>query len=661
LRSSWWAAAAAAAVVAFCGCARSGGGGFVPVPDPNAGTNGTATPGPGSGPGSGTGTSGSPTTGNPGSTGMTGPVPGGATSGQPPAAEGRALWVTRWHANTEAKIRSAVDHAVAHRFNILLVQVYGDSFALYPSQLAPRSSLVSASFDALESAVRLGHAAGLEVHAWMNVSRVFTGTLARPSSAAHVVNAHPEWTMVRSNGARSIDGLGTAAEIWFCPEHDGFRDHLAGIAGEMARRYEVDGVHLDYVRMPGTDYCYCDEHRRKFQARFGRAPAAGDADWLAFRHETITRLVAAVHQRVGQERPRARISAAITQRPTTLQDPRTWFRQGILDIAFPMLYTSNVTDFAAKTAELDLASNGRHVMPGIGVDWGKIGEEIDAARAIGVEGFAIFASNQLTAAHDPILNPRLATALPPPACPWRDGTPDLTPPVHTVPTVAAAEDQASVEWRTDERTTGRVEVWLDSAAPGAAPVAMEVDATLGWDHRVVVRGLAAGTTYRYHVVSIDPAGNWRSSADRAFTTLAASTGPVDVIVDDGGAGFVRTGSWSAGSSAGGNAGGYLFANRVASESATAAYRPTLPRDGTYRVSVWYVAGTNRSTDAAFRVAHRGGASTVRVNQQQNGRQWVSLGTFTFDAGTAGAVTLSNAAATGSVVIADAVRFERVGP
>ncbi len=87
------------------------------------------------------------------------------------------------------------------------------------------------------------------------------------------------------------------------------------------------------------------------------------------------------------------------------------------------------------------------------------------------------------------------------------------------------------------------------------------------------------------------------------------------------------------------------------------WRPDLPLAGVYDVSIWYVQGTNRAVDATFTVHHTGGDTPVAVNQQTFGETWYSLGTFDFDAGTAGSVSLHNVAGP-SVVIADAIRFTR---
>lgn len=91
------------------------------------------------------------------------------------------------------------------------------------------------------------------------------------------------------------------------------------------------------------------------------------------------------------------------------------------------------------------------------------------------------------------------------------------------------------------------------------------------------------------------------------------------------------------------------------DPAEVEWRPSLPASGAYYVSIWYVPGTNRAADAVFTIHHASGSTPVVVNQQIYGETWYELGTFNFNVGAAGHVTLHNDAGP-HVVIADAVRF-----
>lgn len=95
---------------------------------------------------------------------------------------------------------------------------------------------------------------------------------------------------------------------------------------------------------------------------------------------------------------------------------------------------------------------------------------------------------------------------------------------------------------------------------------------------------------------------------------------------------------------------------------TAEWRPEIQERGEYAVYVSYKSLPESTTHAHYTVHHMGGRSEFAVNQKIGGGTWIYLGTFEFEKGSEGYVTLSNVApdgyghVRGSIVTADAVRF-----
>lgn len=144
--------------------------------------------------------------------------------------------------------------------------------------------------------------------------------------------------------------------------------------------------------------------------------------------------------------------------------------------------------------------------------------------------------------------------------------------------------------------------------------------------------------------------------------LGSATLAQSITVDNSDPAFtILYGSWSTGAYGQPYGNDYNWALTTATGESPAAveWRPDLPGAGPYEVTIWYVQGANRAEDAPFTVHHAGGQTTVLVDQTTSGETWFPLGTFTFDAGDDGYVTLHNGASP-SVVIADAVRFSPVG-
>ncbi len=151
---------------------------------------------------------------------------------------------------------------------------------------------------------------------------------------------------------------------------------------------------------------------------------------------------------------------------------------------------------------------------------------------------------------------------------------------------------------------------------------------------------------------------WNAGAD-VWTVRERDRNPSEGIVDnDGGApGYQESGTWYTSVLTGYLGLTYRYTFASSTESATASWIPNLPQEGDYAVYVWYRNGSNRVTDALYRIYHAGGVTEVRLNQELHGLTWHYLGTYRFRAGTSGRVVLSNLSSQpGQVVIADAVRF-----
>lgn len=89
---------------------------------------------------------------------------------------------------------------------------------------------------------------------------------------------------------------------------------------------------------------------------------------------------------------------------------------------------------------------------------------------------------------------------------------------------------------------------------------------------------------------------------------------------------------------------------------SATFTPDLPFAGNYTVSINWTAASNRSTHVPLTVVHAGGTdSSQSIDQKNDDPDWKVVGTYFFNAGTGGSVTISNTGADGHV-IADAVRF-----
>lgn len=290
--------------------------------------------------------------------------------------ETRGVWVVRTDLTSATAVNRVVGTARKNGLNTLFVQCRGRGDAYYCSTLEPRAQSLAkcaADFDPLAQAVREGHAAGLQVHAWVNSCYVWSEARP-PASPRHLVRTNPDWLAVSSTGKRCAIG---DKEVFICPGNPGARAHLVQVCGDIARRYEVDGVQLDYIRYANQNLCYCggcldrfaaslsgtvpEERIKLLRARGPKGlPVSYPAAWRQFRRDQITSLVGEIRAAVKKERPAALLSVAAIawgsypgdfKRSEAYnlvgQDWYGWIRSGLVDAVCPMTYQSNTAGFAS--------------------------------------------------------------------------------------------------------------------------------------------------------------------------------------------------------------------------------------------------------------------------------------------------------------------------
>ena len=299
------------------------------------------------------------------------------------------LWVTRSALLDRAAIERLVTRASAAGVRGLLVQVVGRGDAFYRSDLLPRSEALGPSdFDPLAFVLERSHAAGLEVHAWMNCVLVWSAPHL-PRDPRHVLNRHPDWvahlpdgrSMTRLN-ARERRRLGVEG-VYLSPARPAVRAWIASIAQEIATRYAVDGIHLDYIREPGAFAGLDANARASFALEHGADPArfalepparraALDSSWMAFQRAQVTAIVRGVRDSLARSRPGLALSAAVLADTVSAerhhaQEWRAWVREGLLGRVFVMCYAPGVQTVLSQMLAYSSDPGTGRVVPGIAV------------------------------------------------------------------------------------------------------------------------------------------------------------------------------------------------------------------------------------------------------------------------------------------------------
>ena len=273
-------------------------------------------------------------------TAMGAPAPAPA----PAAAEVRAIWVTRFEYQTEADVKTILANCAALGFNTILFQVRGQADAYYRSSIEPWAERLGGrdpGFDPLEVACRESKRLGLSLHAWVNTMPAWRGRTP-PADRNHVCYRHPNWIVVGKDGRRQ-----TWNEHYVClnPCLPEVREYIVSVLRDLAERYPIDGLHLDYVRFIEGEWSYDD----RTLALFGSSPDERPEAWDAFRKGAVTELVQATRRMLKEMRPNAVFSAAVfpsaKSRARVLQDAEGWVRRGLIDWVFPMTYEDSDAEF----------------------------------------------------------------------------------------------------------------------------------------------------------------------------------------------------------------------------------------------------------------------------------------------------------------------------
>jgi uncharacterized lipoprotein YddW (UPF0748 family) len=274
----------------------------------------------------------------------------------------RGYWVARQQLDSPEAIRRALSAVQAGAFDTVFVPL-----PLSDGEPPP-------GFDGAREFIKDARDRGWRVHAWIDVNRVAPGDEI-PSSSTHVVYQHPEWLMVpralapemleldprgpaylgrllrwtRSNRDR-VDGL------YLSPLDPDAASYLAKIVGATVQRYGVDGVYLDAVRFPGSDFDYSrhalDLFRAMARPRLSTAerarvdeveaidpfgyPAELPDEWNAFRQTRLTALMSRLRASLTIINPLLTVTANIavddaTAREDQFQDWRSWITERLID------------------------------------------------------------------------------------------------------------------------------------------------------------------------------------------------------------------------------------------------------------------------------------------------------------------------------------------
>jgi uncharacterized lipoprotein YddW (UPF0748 family) len=243
-----------------------------------------------------------------------------------------------------AELDRIVDAAADAGFNAIVFQVRPEGDALYRSDLEPWSRFLTGAqggdpgMDPLAYLVSAAHARNVEVHAWFNPYRA-KSTSSATSVAPHVTVTDP--AVVRTYGNL----------VWMDPGSEVVRKRTTDVVLDVARRYDVDGIHFDDYFYPYPDASGRDFPDEATWAAY--VSGGGTLDRGDWRRSNVNALVAAVGGGLQATRGWVRFGISpfgiyrpgfptgvtgFDQYARLYADPMAWLEAGWVDYVAPQLY-----------------------------------------------------------------------------------------------------------------------------------------------------------------------------------------------------------------------------------------------------------------------------------------------------------------------------------
>ena len=329
------------------------------------------------------------------------------TASAQPRIEIRGVWIDRASLVSRAEIRTTMQQLAAANFNIAFVNAWSRGYPLWKSKVfeAETGVITDPGFadrDVMQECVEEAKAAGIVFMPWPEYGFIggWSGYFPGTSGKGIIFDRHPEWLAKTKSGDDKFTAPG-GFFYWMVQTRPDVQNFLINLMEELARNYDVPGIHFDRSRYPQLDCGYDAYTTQLYQNEHsGAAPPTDPAntEWVRWRADKNNLFVAELSKRLKGVNRTQIVSNAPGVYPFSYvnfaQDYPGWVNNKSLDFIVPQIYRKTVAEYEAElNRQMAAVTTLRGFIPGIDVTNSNAEElikMIEVTRQKGLEGVVIW-------------------------------------------------------------------------------------------------------------------------------------------------------------------------------------------------------------------------------------------------------------------------------
>jgi uncharacterized lipoprotein YddW (UPF0748 family) len=334
----------------------------------------------------------------------------------------KAFWVVRDAVTSLDEIEDIIQTAVLFEINDIFVQVRALGKVYYESDIEIKSRIIKDDFDPLSIIINKAQKYNMRIHAWVNMFYIWTG-LDSPQEKDHIYYMYQRDILRNCSFPSYVDLRTNGIEGYFLdPQSKEVQKYLLNLLQEIADKYNVTGIHLDYFRYPGVAYSFTPESRTNFRLVHFYDPLklyCSAKEYVKTRGHAVYRYADKVYRNVlinalsdylvnisaqlhdinpGLELSVAVKPDAVEAKHRYFQDWLNWIKSDICDFVVIMNYKTDWDEFMTVMSQVQDRQISKKVMVGVSLFNQEAQEAIkrlEVVRANNFAGWSLFSYNYL--------------------------------------------------------------------------------------------------------------------------------------------------------------------------------------------------------------------------------------------------------------------------